>query len=79
MYDNVVILQNNWAFVVFTYNCPPLFNKYSPITRVHVKNFIFLSIYILLAVAKNPMLHANLMALFYRTSVMATRSFTLRE
>jgi len=31
------------------------------------------------AKAENTMLHANLMALFYRTRVTATRSFTLRE
>jgi len=30
-------------------------------------------------IAKNPMLHANLVALFYRRGIIATGSFTLRE
>jgi len=30
-------------------------------------------------IVENPMLHAKFMALFYRTGVIANRSFTLRE
>jgi len=31
------------------------------------------------AIAERPMLHADLMVLFYRSGVMANRKFTLQE
>jgi len=30
-------------------------------------------------IAENPMLYANFMSLFYRSGIIANRSFTLRE